>query len=104
MCFHCQQCAEKYLKGLLEELGLPVPKIHDLDRLRTLLIPHHSSVNSLGRGLVFLTNFAVGVRYPTYEASKRQATSAIRWMDRIRTSTRALLGIRPRRSRRKKSP
>ena len=26
VCFHCQQCAEKYLKGLMEELGLAVPK------------------------------------------------------------------------------
>ena len=25
VCFHCQQCAEKYLKGLLEELGMAVP-------------------------------------------------------------------------------
>ena len=24
VCFHCQQCAEKYLKGLLEELGLAI--------------------------------------------------------------------------------
>src|SRR5438105_13297296 len=29
VCFHCQQCAEKYLKGLMEELGLAVPKTHD---------------------------------------------------------------------------
>ena len=25
--FHCQQCAEKYLKGLMEELGLHMLKI-----------------------------------------------------------------------------
>ncbi len=32
VCFHCQQCAEKYLKALLEELGIAVAKIHDLDQ------------------------------------------------------------------------
>jgi HEPN domain-containing protein len=104
VCFHCQQCAEKYLKGLLEELGLSVPKTHDLDHLLTLLFPHHSSLRPLRRGLVFLTDFAVDTRYPGNNSSKRQATSALRWADRVRTTARGLLGIRIRRSRRKKSP
>lgn len=38
VCFHGQQCAEKYLKALLEELGLLVPKTHDLDHLLTLRV------------------------------------------------------------------
>jgi HEPN domain-containing protein len=104
VCFHCQQCAEKYLKALLEEIGLAIPKTHDLDNLLTLLLPHHSSLRSLRRGLVFLTDFAVDNRYPGYNASKREVVSALRWADRIRTAIRALLGIRSRRTRRKKSP
>ena len=36
--FHCQQSAEKYLKALMEERGLGVPKTHDLDELCTLLL------------------------------------------------------------------
>jgi HEPN domain-containing protein len=28
VCFHCQQSAEKFFKALLQEWGLPVPKIH----------------------------------------------------------------------------
>jgi HEPN domain-containing protein len=104
VCFHCQQCAEKYLKGLLEELGLSIPKTHNLEKLLILLLPHHSSLRSMRRGFAFLTNFAVGIRYPTFDASKRQAAAALRWTDRVRTSVRALLGIRPRGKRRKKSP
>jgi HEPN domain-containing protein len=104
VCFHCQQCAEKYLKGLLEELGLAIPKTHDLDQLLTFLLPHHSALRALRRGLTFLTNFAVGVRYPGDNASKRQAQAALRWADRVRTAARSLLGIRVRRTRRKKSP
>src|SRR5438874_10872781 len=72
VCFHCQQCAEKYLKGLMEELGLPVPKTHDLDLLLTALMPHHSALNSVRRGLLFLSDFAVDTRYPGNSASKRQ--------------------------------
>src|SRR5262249_15699337 len=97
VCFHCQQCAEKYLKGLMEESGLPIPKTHDLDALLTGLAPHHPGLRSMRRGLLFLTDFAVDFRYPGRNASKRQARAALRWMNRVRTAARALLGIRERR-------
>lgn len=43
-CFHCQQAAEKYLKALLEELGQPIQRTHQLiDVLRDLL-PYHRSL------------------------------------------------------------
>jgi HEPN domain-containing protein len=79
VCFHCQQCAEKYLKGLLEELARPIPRTHNLDDLLTLLLPHHGTLRPLKRGLIFLTRFAVDTRYPGDDASKRQATAALRW-------------------------
>src|SRR5947208_9116506 len=58
VCFHCQQCAEKYLKGLLEERGLLVPKTHDLELLRPVLLPFYPALRSLRRGCEFLTQFA----------------------------------------------
>jgi HEPN domain-containing protein len=81
-----------------------VPKIHDLGVLLTTLRPHYPVLRPLRRGMAFLTNFAVPVRYPGYNASKRQAEAALRWADQVRTEARALLGTRPRRARRKKSP
>jgi len=99
VCFHCQQSAEKYLKGLMEELGLSVPKTHDLDLLRTALQPHHPALKPLKRGLTFLTRFAVDIRYPGESASKRAAKAALRWAGRVRTVARGLLGIRERRRR-----
>jgi HEPN domain-containing protein len=102
VCFHCQQGAEKYLKALLEELGLAVPRTHNLDDILSLLLPHYSTLRALRRGLIFLTDFAVEGRYPGERATKRQAASALRWAERVRTAARALLGIRPRRTRRKK--
>jgi HEPN domain-containing protein len=101
VCFHCQQCAEKYLKALLQELGLTITHTHDLEALRVQLLPHYQSLCSLHRGLEFLTDFAVDVRYPGKKARKRQATAALRWADRVRAEARALLGIRPPRPRRK---
>lgn len=35
-CFHAQQCAEKYLKGLLVSRGITFPKAHDLIFLRPM--------------------------------------------------------------------
>ena len=87
-CFHCQQSAEKYLKALVEELNLTIPRTHILKDLLALLQPHHSSLSSLRRGLTFLTRFAVGTRYPGDNASKRQADAAQRWMDRVRAACR----------------
>jgi HEPN domain-containing protein len=104
VCFHCQQCAEKYLKALLEEMSATIPYTHILKDLLALLQPNHPSLGSLRRGLTFLTRFAVGTRYPGDNASKRQAEAARRWAERVRDACRTLLGIRLRRRRRRKSP
>lgn len=92
-CFHCQQAAEKYLKALLEELGLKIPRTHNLEDLMSLLLQHHPSLRSLHRGLIFLTDFAVETRYPGENANKRQAEAAMRWATKVRVTVRLLLGL-----------
>lgn len=100
VCFHCQQAAEKYLKAVLEQLSLSVPKTHDLERLLGALLPHHPTLGPLRRGLQFLTNFSVAIRYPGEKASKRQAASALRWAGKVRDACRSVLRVRsPRRHR-----
>jgi HEPN domain-containing protein len=96
VCFHCQQSAEKYLKALIEELALPLEKTHELERLLEELLPHHSRLRPLRRGLVFLTNFAVEPRYPGDNTTKRQAASALRWTGKVRNACRTILGVSPR--------
>lgn len=102
VCFHCQQAAEKYLKALMQELALAIPRTHALEDLLNSLTPHYPELASYRRGLTFLTTFAVETRYPGKTARKRQAEAALRWAGRVRTSARALLDIRPRPPRRKK--
>ena len=51
VCFHGQQLVEKYLKALLDESGLGVPRTHDLDRLLSLLQATFPSLTKLKRGL-----------------------------------------------------
>jgi len=83
------------LKALLEELGLSVPKTHDLEQLLALLVPHHSVLRSQRRGLAFLTTFAVAARYPGFNAKGRDAKAALRWAGKVRDACRVLLGIPP---------
>lgn len=94
-CFHCQQAAEKYLKALLQELGVGFPKTHDLEQLLDLLLPYEPTLNTLRRRLDALTNFAVEYRYPVVRTTTRQLQTALRTMDRVRSELRARLGLPP---------
>jgi HEPN domain-containing protein len=93
LCFHAQQAAEKYIKALMDDGGLAIEKTHDLERLLDRLLPAHPTLRSLRRGASFLTQFAVGIRYPGENASKRQADAADRWAGRVRDACRGILGI-----------
>jgi HEPN domain-containing protein len=78
----------------LEELGLAIPRTHNLVALLRLLALHHATLSSLRRGLDFLTRFAVDTRYPGDNATRRQAASALRWAGKVRHACRNLLGLR----------
>ncbi len=39
LCFHAQQCVEKYLKARMIEAGIEFPKIHILAKLLDLVLP-----------------------------------------------------------------
>lgn len=95
-CFHAQQVAEKYLKALLEELGVRFPKTHDLLQRLNQLLPHHPQLRTLRRGLVMLNDYAVDARYSEATLSKRNAAAACRWSGRTRDACRTLLGLPPR--------
>ena len=94
-CFHCQQAAEKYLKALMQETGLVVPKEHNLEKLLDKLLPHHGMLASLRRSLRSLTPYAVNFRYPGARATTRRMQAALRQAERVRTALRARLGLPP---------
>jgi HEPN domain-containing protein len=77
ICFHAQQCAEKYLKGQLQEESLTVPKTHDLGKLLDLLLPTHPLWAALRPALDSLTVYAVDFRYPGDAADKDEAEEAV---------------------------
>ena len=43
VCFHAQQCAEKYLKAFLQESNVSFPRTHDLAELLTLALTIESA-------------------------------------------------------------
>ena len=93
VCFHCQQAAEKYLKALLQESGLVVPKTHDLVNVLKLLLPADATLDSLRRKARSLTQYAVDYRYPGAMARKRQMEAALRHADQIRLECRSKLKL-----------
>jgi HEPN domain-containing protein len=93
VCFHCQQAAEKYVKALLQENGLVVPRTHQLDDLLVLLLPGDATLARLRRKADSLTQYAVDYRYPERIASKRQMEAAVRHVDQIRLKCRGKLGL-----------
>src|SRR5262249_13934376 len=81
---HALQTAEKYLKAVLVEDGRSVPRTHNLEDLLGLLRPTYRHLVPLRRGLQFLVQFAVDIRYPGFQAIRRQAAAALRWAGRVR--------------------
>jgi HEPN domain-containing protein len=96
--FHCQQTAEKYLKGLLHHLGLPIPRTHDIPRLVELLLPVDKTLRPLRRGTKTLSRYAADYRYPGLTITARQARAAFEKAVRFREEIRQRLGLRTRRT------
>ena len=64
ICNHCQQSAEKYLKGFLFLHNIEPPKTHDLEELLEMCVKYNNSFSLLSSKASILTNYAVLPRYP----------------------------------------
>jgi len=92
VCFHAQQCAEKYLKALLVLKGIDFPRTHDIGALIRLL-PARSRPNLIPEEQERLTDYATVTRYPgDYEPIPLSETRrALRIARRVRSAIRRLL-------------
>ncbi|MEI8138638.1 MAG: HEPN domain-containing protein [bacterium] len=93
VCFHAQQCAEKYLKAVLQENKDTIPKIHHLPSLLNLLVIRHPLWDGMREGLTLLSGFAVEFRYPGESATKRDAVKALAICRSVRETVRDHLRI-----------
>jgi HEPN domain-containing protein len=94
LCFHCQQCIEKYLKACLQEKGRDIPKTHNLALLLDLLLPEEPLWEALRHSLNLLNGFAVEFRYPGESATSQDARNAMVLCKKLRTTFRESLMLR----------
>ena len=93
VCFHAQQCVEKYLKAYLVLQSVDFPKTHDIERLMALL-PRGTGLPLTGKEQAVLTDYATAARYPGWGhipvPDARQAVAIAR---RVRRHMRSLLRV-----------
>ena len=93
VCFHAQQCAEKYLKALLTEQDIRFPKMHHLPTLLDFLVPVCPEAEMSRADLSSLAPFAVDLRYPGGKVNLQTADAAWRTCGRIRSFARRQLSL-----------
>lgn len=99
VCFHCQQAAEKFLKGFLAWHGQPFGKTHDLESLVADCAEVNPDLIELRNDANMLTDFAVEVRYPDVpeEPTLQEAKEALKRAKNIRKKILSVLDINRRR-------
>ena len=86
ICFHCQQMAEKYLKGYLIYKGVDdPPKIHNLDTLCEMCSEYDEQFQEIKKACNVLTTYGVQPRYPNeMELTENDMRKAIEYARQIR--------------------
>ena len=93
ICFHAQQCIEKYLKAWLQEANMSFTSTHDLKELLDLIVPTIPAWGKWGKNLSTLSRHAVDFRYPGKSATANDAVLAMRVCDEVRQAVRAELKL-----------
>lgn len=87
--YHCQQAAEKLIKGLLVAAARPFPKIHDLKDLTNRAAPDYPPLVEEMMALRELTVWGYAYRYPFEEEEAAEPPAAAH----IRTAVERLRGL-----------
>lgn len=93
ICFHAQQCIEKYLKAWLQEANIPFSKTHDLKDLLRLITPTLPAWEAWHEDFSPFTTHAVDLRYPGEFATAEDAEHAVRICTEVRQAVRVELNV-----------
>lgn len=93
ICFHAQQCIEKYLKAWLQEANIPIPRTHNLEELLSLIEPIFPAWNSWQPDFSALSEHAVDFRYPGKSATAENAEHAAKICNIVREAIRKALKL-----------
>ncbi len=85
ICYHCQQSAEKYLKGFIVLNGGKVIKTHDLLILNKDCRQYDKSFSEIEDECVELVDYGALVRYPfNIDLEERDALDALKSAEKIK--------------------
>ena len=91
VCFHAQQCVEKYLKGLLVLRAIDFPRTHDIEKLISL-VPAAARSGLTAEEQGKLTEYVTAARYPgSGEIPLAEAKWAVAIARRVRREIRRVL-------------
>jgi HEPN domain-containing protein len=94
-CYHSQQCAEKYLKGMLIYKNIKFPETEDLPALDTLCNNAEITTGFSQDGLDTLTAYtSLSCGIPEFSITVKDAQEAIEIATTIRKFSRAFLGLK----------
>jgi HEPN domain-containing protein len=88
VCYHCQQCCEKYLKAFLLSNKAHFPKTHDLVHLVELCLPYAKEWESLAEDLQIVKNLGMQGRYPGDSADAEDAKLSLSITHKLRDVVR----------------
>lgn len=78
ICFHFQQAGEKYLKAYIVAKKLDFRKIHELPTLLQICRDDDEEFTELEDSCIYLTEFYIDTRYPTYWQDRATKQHALR--------------------------
>lgn len=91
VCFHSQQCVEKYFKAVLQENEVYFEKTHDLDILLEKCKDFIPELYRHKNEIIELSSYAVEVRYPGIQTTEEEAKSSVLIAGNIRNIVRTYL-------------
>lgn len=92
-CFLFQQSAEKYVKARMEEAGIRIPRIHQIDQLIQLTLSTEPLWAALMPAASRISDYAVRIRYPGNEATAAEMKRCHQDAKVIRQEARTALGL-----------
>lgn len=93
ICYHSQQCVEKYLKGFIALNGGQKTKTHDLVLLNKICQTYNSIFKEIDNDCIELTDYGVQMRYPFHlEIDTNDVKKAIESSQKVIELIKKLIG------------
>lgn len=91
VCFHLQQCVEKYFKAVLVDEDIEFPRTHDLERLLELASSVEPALAIHRLAAAAISDYAVEIRYPGRSATATETRQLLKAAASLREALRDAL-------------